>query len=50
MAEDTWREAVRARLQDVSWDAIRSDVQPFLERSTSIDLLNYENLRRVLAV
>jgi predicted nucleotidyltransferase component of viral defense system len=48
LAEDTWREAVRARLLDVSWDAIRSDVQAFLERSTSIDLLNYENLMQVL--
>jgi len=50
LAEDTWREAVRARLLDVSWDTIRSDVQAFLERSTAIDLLNYENLMQVLAV
>jgi hypothetical protein len=48
LAEDTWREAVRVRLTSVSWDAIRSDVQAFLERTGSIDLLSYANLMRVL--
>jgi hypothetical protein len=47
---DTWREAVRVRLLSVSWEAILSDVRPFLERSASIDLLTRENLMQVLGV
>jgi len=45
---NTWREAVRTRLQRVSWDAISSDVRPFLDRSASVDLLTYENLMHLL--
>jgi len=47
---ESWREAVRARLQSVSWDAILSDVRPFLERSESSELLNHKNLMQVLDV
>lgn len=48
LAPDTWRETVRARLQDVSWTAIRSDVRPFLEPNASADLLSPANILRLL--
>jgi hypothetical protein len=48
LTNETWREAVRARLRDVSWEAIRSDVRPFLEGSESVDLLDHGNLMRLL--
>jgi hypothetical protein len=48
LTDETWREAVRARLESVSWDGIRSDVRPFLEKNESVDLLTRENLMRLL--
>jgi len=48
LTEDTWREAVRRRLQAAPWDQIVSDVRPFLEPSADPGLLTPENLRRVL--
>jgi hypothetical protein len=48
LANDTWREAVRVRLQDISWRAIVSDVRPFLERGAAAELLTHGNLERLL--
>lgn len=45
----SWRAAVAVRLHEARWDAVRSDVLPFLERPADADLLTLENLRRVLA-
>jgi hypothetical protein len=44
----TWREAVRARLESVSWEAILSDVRPFLEGGESVGVLSHSNLTRLL--
>jgi hypothetical protein len=44
----TWREAVRARLESVSWEAILSDVRPFLEGGESVAVLSWENLTSLL--
>jgi predicted nucleotidyltransferase component of viral defense system len=48
LAEDTWREAVRHRLQAVAWEAVADDVRPFVDSSTGAELLTRENLLRVL--
>jgi len=48
LTEETWRPAVRARLQEAAWDQVVADVRPFLEPSANLDLLTLENLMRVL--
>lgn len=48
LAPNTWRAAVRARLQTLHWDQLRADVSPFLERSTELQLLTLENLLSVV--
>ena len=48
LSQETWREAVRARLRDADWDQAVLDVHPFLERGAGADLLMPENLERVL--
>jgi len=45
---DNWREAVRRRLQAISWDRVVADVRPFLELSADLALLTLENVMRVL--
>jgi hypothetical protein len=49
LTKETWRPAVRARLQEAAWDQVVVDVQPFLEPSANLDLLTLENLMRVLS-
>lgn len=36
---ETWRSAVRQRLQDLDWGRILADVRPFLEHQHDIDLV-----------
>ena len=48
LVEETWRPAVRARLQGVIWDQVVADVQPFLESSVNLDLVTPDNLMHVL--
>ena len=48
LTEDTWRQAVRGRLQAVAWKPVADDVRPFLDTSADADLLTAENLMRVL--
>ncbi len=48
LTKRNWREAVRSRLQDTSWERVVDDVQPFLEPGDSPELLSYENLIQVL--
>lgn len=48
LTEDTWREAVRERLQGLAWGQVVADVHPFLEPGVDAGLLTLENLLRVL--
>ena len=48
LTEETWRPAVRARLQAAAWGQVVADVRPFLEPSANLDLLTLENLMHVL--
>ncbi len=45
---DTWRPAVRERLQTLDWRQVTQDVQPFLEPAADAALLTRENVMRVL--
>lgn len=49
LSGDTWREAVRARLIDLDWKAVREDVARFLERSHELDALVLEHVLRVVS-
>jgi len=49
LTQETWREAVGARLEDVNWERVVADVRPFLEPGAEAGLLTPENLARVLA-
>lgn len=48
LTQNTWREAVRARLETMDWKRIIDDVRPFLETSADPNLLTRENMLRVL--
>jgi predicted nucleotidyltransferase component of viral defense system len=46
LTEQTWRTAVRTRLEMLNWEQVRADVSPFLERLDDARLLTSENLLR----
>lgn len=46
--DSNWRAAVRGRLMGISWEQARNDVRPFLEIHANLDLLDGENLLRLL--
>lgn len=48
LAADTWRGMVRRRIEIMNWDGVLADVQPFLESATGADVLNADNLARLL--
>ncbi len=48
LAVANWRDLVRQRLRQLDWKDIQSDVSPFLEPGFDLNLLNPENLERVL--
>ncbi|MFQ5594820.1 MAG: nucleotidyl transferase AbiEii/AbiGii toxin family protein [Anaerolineae bacterium] len=50
LADDNWRDVVRARLQTQvqAWDQVVADVRPFLAPGAPLELLTRENLMRVL--
>jgi len=48
LTEDTWRNAVKARLQALAWDQVAADVRPFLEPGADVELLTLENVLRVI--
>lgn len=48
LTEDTWRNAMIARLQALAWDQVAADVRPFLEPGADAELLTLGNLLRVL--
>jgi len=43
-----WRGQVRERLRRLDWENIQTDVGPFVEPGFDLNLLNLENLERVL--
>jgi hypothetical protein len=45
---ETWREAVRERLEELDWTRILADVRPFLESPADVSLLSRESLDLVL--
>lgn len=49
LTDETWRDALSARLAEVSWPQALSDVEPFLESGADIRLLTPENLHSLLA-
>lgn len=46
---DTWRPAVRERVESLDWPAAERDVAPFLEPDSAADLFGMESLLQVLA-
>ncbi len=48
LTEETWRDAVRCRLDAVVWEQVVGDVRPFLELSADPSLLTRETLLRLL--
>jgi predicted nucleotidyltransferase component of viral defense system len=48
LSKDTWRPAVRKRLQAIDWKPVMNDIRPFLEPSADPQLLTRENLQRLL--
>ena len=48
LTEETWRDAVRRRVDAVAWDDVVADVRPFLEPSADSSLLTKETLLRLL--
>lgn len=49
VALTTWRAVVRERLRHLPWDLVLSDVEPFLEVSSELDVLTRDNLLRQLS-
>jgi nucleotidyltransferase AbiEii toxin of type IV toxin-antitoxin system len=50
VTNESWRALVLGRIEGVDWGRIIGDVKPFLEDSAEIDLLNHENLFRLLTL
>jgi hypothetical protein len=48
LSEPNWRQAVRLRVEAVSWEQAIADVRPFLEPGSDPGLLTLANLERVL--
>lgn len=48
LTERTWRDAVRKRLEGVTWTHVVDDVRPFLEPGADLNVLTRENLLRLL--
>ena len=44
----SWRDAVRRRLDELEWDRLVDDVRPFLEQQHDVDLLSKDNAIRLL--
>lgn len=49
LTRETWRDAVRQRLDRVNWQAAVDDVHPFLEPGVDPGLINYDVLNKVLS-
>lgn len=44
----SWRDAVRRRIDELEWNPMVDDVRPFLERQHDVDLLSREDAMRLL--
>lgn len=49
LTQDNWRQAVHQRLRTVAWERVVDDVRPFLEPGVDLNMLNRENLERLLS-
>lgn len=43
-----WRRVVRSKVEQLAWDRMREDVEPFLEKEATIELLTRDNLISLL--
>ena len=48
LTDSSWRDVLQARLIALPWQRVRTDVEPFLEKSAELHLLAPENLQRLL--
>ena len=48
LTTENWREAVRAKIESISWELALNDVQPFIASQQDIALLTKENLLGLL--
>ena len=48
LTSGTWRQAVATRLDALDWQAAVTDVQPFLERQDDLDLIDRNEVMRLL--
>jgi len=48
LTDENWRQTVRNRLLTLPWDQLQTDVSPFLERTSDLQLLTLDNLLSVV--
>jgi hypothetical protein len=48
ITNDSWRKETASRVSQYDWDKVISDVQPFIERREDLQMLNKENLIKLL--
>ncbi len=48
LTPENWRDVVTQRLRKLTWDRVKTDVTPFLEREAEVELLTLENLLHIL--
>ena len=48
LTEHTWRQSVLQRMHELDWNAVTNDVIPFLVDQREIDLLNKNDIERIL--
>lgn len=44
LSRNSWQEVIRQKIQEMSWERVRKDVAPFLEKDAELDLLTRDNL------
>jgi len=50
ITKDNWRKEIALRVSQYDWGKVVSDVQPFIERQEDLQMLNKENLIKLLEV
>jgi hypothetical protein len=50
LTEMNWKFQVLLRLQNLNWESIKNDVQPFVEPSFDLSLLTLANMKQVLRI
>lgn len=48
LTDQTWRQAVLEKLRELDWETVEKDVVPFLVDQREIDLLNRDDIARIL--